>query len=236
MFYIDEIFDECDANFLPKLFWSAVSSSQLFSFQKIVDCFVTARHKIVLRRTDDSGQQTNLRFEIMIETERLIIRPFVEEDFETLCALRADKEVMKYIGLEYSTPEKVADRLRFYIQSQKQHGFSMCAVILKETNEMIGWAGLQYLDGADDVEVGYGFDKPFWGKGFATEAARAWLQYGFEKIGLKRIVAVAMPENRDSRHVMEKLRMKHEKNSFHYGHLLVYYAIEKSEFNVNERE
>jgi ribosomal-protein-alanine N-acetyltransferase len=166
----------------------------------------------------------------MLETKRLIIRPFVEEDFEMLCALRSDAEVMKYIGLEYMTPEKIADRLRFYIQSQKRHGFSLSAVILKETDEMIGWAGLQYLDSTDDVEVGYGFDKPYWGKGFATEAAAAWLRYGFEEAGLERIVAVAMPENRGSRHVMEKLGMRYEKNAFHYGYLLVYYAVTRHEF------
>jgi ribosomal-protein-alanine N-acetyltransferase len=167
----------------------------------------------------------------MIETERLILRPFVEDDFETLCKLRSDPEVMKYMGGdEFRKPEKIKERFRHYIEHQKKYGYAVWAAILKETNEMIGTAGLQHLDNGEEIEVGYGFDKPFWGKGYATEAARALLHYGFETLGLEKIVAVAIPENIPSRHVMEKLGMKYVKNTMHYGNECVYYSITKDEF------
>lgn len=167
----------------------------------------------------------------MIETERLIVRPIIEDDFETLCKLRSDEEVMKYMGgAEFSKREKFAERFRFYIEHQKEHGFGMNLVILKETDEIIGWAGLQHLDGGSEIEVGYGFDKPFWGRGYATEVARALMIYGFEKLNLNKIVAVAIPENKGSWHVMEKLGMKYIKNDFHYGFECVCYAITKEEF------
>lgn len=167
----------------------------------------------------------------MIETERLILRPFTEEDFETLCKIRSDEEVMKYMGGPESTKrEKIRERFDYYLEHQKKHGYASSAVILKETNEMIGSAGLQHLDDGEEIEVGYGFDKPFWGKGYASEAAEAWLRHGFENLGMERIVAVAIPENTGSRHVMEKLGMTYEKNCVHYGAECVYYAITKDEF------
>jgi ribosomal-protein-alanine N-acetyltransferase len=89
---------------------------------------------------------------------------------------------------------------------------------------------LQPLEDSGETEVGYGFDKPFWGQGYATEAAAAWLRYGFETAGLARIVAVAIPENTASRHVMEKLGMKYERDATHYGHECAFYAITREEF------
>lgn len=169
--------------------------------------------------------------QMIIETERLLLRPLVKGDFETLCKLRSDEEVMQYMGgAEFAKPEKILERLHHYIDHYKKHGFAVMAVILKETNEMIGSAGLQYLENTDDVEVGYGFDKPFWGKGYASEAAKALLNFGFEKCGLEKIVAVAIPENKASRHVMEKLGMTYIKNKIHYGSDCVYYSITKDEF------
>lgn len=167
----------------------------------------------------------------MIETERLIMRPFVEDDFDALCKIRSDLEVMKYMGgVESTKPKKIRERFDYYLEHQKKYGFAVSAVILKETDELIGSAGLQRLDDGEEIEVGYGFDKPFWGKGFAGESAKAWLHYGFGNLGLERIVAVAIPENIASRHVMEKLGMTYKKNTMHYGSECVYYAITKEEF------
>lgn len=167
----------------------------------------------------------------MIETERLIMRPIVEDDFDTLCKLRSDEDVLRHIGgTEFGKREKIAERFRFYIEHHKEYGFGTNLVILKETNEVIGWAGLQHLDGGSEIEVGYGFDKPFWGKGYATEVAKALLHYGFENLNLNKIVAIAIPENTGSWRVMEKLGMKYVKNDFYYGFECVYYSITKEEF------
>jgi RimJ/RimL family protein N-acetyltransferase len=168
----------------------------------------------------------------MIETERLILRRFTPDDLDTLAELRSDPEVMRYIGDQPRA--KVEQRLQYYISHYDPHGFGMWAVILKGTGRMIGWCGLIYLDETPEVEVGYGVAKPFWGQGLMTEAARASLRYGFEHAGLERIVAVAMPENTASRRIMEKLGMHYEKNVFHYGHDLAYYAIGRDEFQAGD--
>lgn len=160
------------------------------------------------------------------------MRRFKHSDLDELAALRADPEVMRYIGDQ--SREKVEQRLNYYIEHYDPYGFGMWAVIHKETGRMIGWCGLIYLDGTPEVEVGYGAAKAFWGRGLMTEAARAALRYGFERAGLQRIVAVAMPENTASRRIMEKLGMRYEKNAFHYGHDLVYYAIGRDEFEAGD--
>ena len=91
----------------------------------------------------------------------------------------------------------------------------MCAMIWKETGEMFGWSGIQPLDKTDEIEVGYGMIKEFWGKGIGFECAQAWLDFGFKEKYLERIVAVASPENTGSWRIMEKCGMKREKIEFH---------------------
>jgi [ribosomal protein S5]-alanine N-acetyltransferase len=167
----------------------------------------------------------------MIETERLLFRKFTLDDLPTLIEQRSDPEVNKYLGgTRLQNPEALGKRIRFYISCYDTHGFGNCAMIWKETGEVIGSAGIQPLDGTDEVEVGYSIIKEYWGKGIGTEAARAWLHHGFTKAGLERIVAVAHTEHRASQHIMEKLGMHYEKTEFHYGAECAFYAITREEF------
>jgi ribosomal-protein-alanine N-acetyltransferase len=169
----------------------------------------------------------------MLETDRLSMRWLTERDLDELAALRADSDIMRYIGEQ--TREKVSQRLQVYIASYEKFGFGSCGVSLKGQRRLIGWCGLGALEDTGEIEVGYGFEKPYWGQGLATEAAGAWLRYGFEHAGLKRIVAIAMPENIGSWRVMEKLGMKYERDARHYGVDVVYYAIERDDFYPDER-
>lgn len=167
----------------------------------------------------------------MLETERLIMRKLNESDLPELIRIRSDPEVYKYLGgPRRQNPEALEKRLRFYISSYDKYGFGTCAMLWKETGEMIGTSGLQPLENTDEIEIGYGLTKAFWGKGLATEAAHSWLEYGFTAAGLKRIVAIALPENTASWRVMEKLGMSFEKTDRHYGLDCVFYAISKKEF------
>lgn len=167
----------------------------------------------------------------MIESERLIFRKFTLDDLPLLIEQRSDPDVSKYLGgSKLQNPEALATRIRFYMECYESHGFGMCAMIWKPTGEMIGSAGIQPLDGTDDIEVGYSMIKDYWGKGIGTEAARAWMDHGFNHFGLDRIVAVAHTENAASRHIMDKIGMKYEKTEFHYGSECAFYAISKEEF------
>lgn len=167
----------------------------------------------------------------MLETERLIIRKFTPEDLDALVEARADEDVIKYLGgRRMQNPEAIEKRMHFYIDCYDKFGFGMCAMIWKETGELIGWSGLQPLEETGEIEVGYGMKKEFWRRGIGSECARAWLGFGFENAGLERIVAVAVPENTGSRRVMEKCGMHYEKTVEHYSMQCAYYAITKNEF------
>jgi ribosomal-protein-alanine N-acetyltransferase len=172
---------------------------------------------------------------MIIETERLILRPFTWDDLPELLRLRSDADVVRYLGgTATQTPEFTEQRLRFYMDCRERYGFSMSPAIRKSDGVFVGWGGLQPLEESGEIEVGYGFDTPYWGHGYATELAAAWLRYGFEEARLARIIAVAVPENIASRHVMEKLGMRYEKNAMHYGHDCVLYAISRDDFMPRE--
>ncbi|MCY7374764.1 MAG: GNAT family N-acetyltransferase [Pyrinomonadaceae bacterium] len=167
----------------------------------------------------------------MLETERILIRPFTLADLPLLIEQRSDPEVNQYLGgATMQNAEALAERIKFYIDCHEKYGFGMSAMIWKETGEIFGWSGLQPLDWTTEIEVGYGMIKKFWGRGIGFEAAQAWLNFGFNEKKLQRIVAVAYPENTGSRRIMEKLGLKYEKTETHYGAECVFYGIASEEF------
>lgn len=166
----------------------------------------------------------------LFDTPRLTVRPFSADDYDDLYALRADEAVARYLGGTADLASKVAARLQYYLDHHARHGYAMSRVSLRGTTAMIGWGGLQHLDDGEEIEVGYALARAWWGRGLATELARAWLQRGFHALGFERIVAVADPENAASRHVMEKLGMRYEKRIAHYGMDTVYYAVSRAGF------
>jgi [ribosomal protein S5]-alanine N-acetyltransferase len=167
----------------------------------------------------------------MLETERLIIRKFTFDDLPKLIELRADEDVIRYLGgRRLQNPEAIEKRMGFYIDCYAKYGYGMCALVWKATGEMIGWCGLQPLEETGETEVGYGMSKEFWGRGIGYECARAWLEYAFTKTGATRIVAVADPANTGSWRIMEKCGMKYERTGEHYGMTCVFYGISREEF------
>ncbi len=182
----------------------------------------------------------------LIETDRLRLRPFTRADLPALRAMRTKEEVARYLGTSaLQTPEFIEARFGVYLECYRRYGFGVAAVEEKAAGgALIGWGGLMPLEfgwgeplqegEAKEIEVGYGFDTPHWGKGYATEVAAAWLRYGFEHAKLTRIVAVASPENTGSWRVMEKLGMKYETTEEHYGSQCVVYAISRDEFMLGD--
>jgi len=168
-----------------------------------------------------------------IETERLLLRRFRPGDLDELAKLFADPDVMRYVGNGQPIDRNEAERaLRSIINHWERHGFGRWAVVDKQSNEFIGFGGLRSL--FDTPEVVYHFSKENWGKGLATELARASLRFGFEDRGFDRIVAVAKPENRASIHVMQKLGMRFEMKTSYYNIEVVQYEITRNEFKLDD--
>jgi ribosomal-protein-alanine N-acetyltransferase len=138
-----------------------------------------------------------------LRTERLLLRRPTLADLPAWHAIYVDAEEVWY-GAPRSSLDENRDKLVRQIAHHEEHGFGFCAVELLDAGDMIGAAGLQRLDGGPEVEVGYRFLKTHWGRGYATESALASLAYGFDDLGLDRIVAVALESNLASRRVLEK--------------------------------
>lgn len=164
-----------------------------------------------------------------IETARLRLRQYTLNDLDDLAQILSNPEVMKYSPKGPIPEEKVRqvtqEILEFFITHWEQHGFGVWAVIYKQTSQLIGHCGLNFLPNSPEVEVLYRFNQSYWNQGIATEATKASLRYGFEEVKLDHIVAITAPEHLASRHVMEKAGLKYEKDAYFYNLDVVYYAI-----------
>jgi RimJ/RimL family protein N-acetyltransferase len=166
-----------------------------------------------------------------IETARLRLRECSLKDLDELSIIRANPDVMKFIGNgNPQSREDVKQVIREIREHWRKHLFGRWAVEHKQDKRIIGLCGLNYLEDSSEVEIGYTLSKEYWHKGFATEVAAATLRYGFEEVELERIVAVAFPENTPSRRVMEKIGMRYVKTANFYEGLLVYYEIRNRDF------
>lgn len=146
---------------------------------------------------------------IIIETQRLILRELLLTDAEDMLRLHSHPQVQQYTGEDLITDlEVMRNTIAARIEGYKKFGYGRWATVLKEGRQFTGWAGLAYLPEFNETDLGYRFLPEFWGRGIATEASRAILSYGFEQLGLKRIVAIAMKENKASIRVMEKTGMQ----------------------------
>jgi RimJ/RimL family protein N-acetyltransferase len=152
---------------------------------------------------------------IYLETERLRLRYLTEDDVENLYRLDLDPAVTRYTHGGLPTPREhvetqVMPRILAYYDDDDNYGFF--AVEEKETDRFIGWIHFRpFADVPEEIELGYRFRRDAWGRGYATEGSLAVVAKGFEELAVPVVVAVAMPENRASIHVMEKLGMWFER-------------------------
>ncbi len=166
---------------------------------------------------------------MLLKTERLILRELNQDDIHMIYELNNNPDVMRYISSNSSKPtiEECKEGIKRCIKYYKDNkGLGLYATVIQETGEVIGWTAIKDLDKTDEIEIGYRYLPKYWGRGYATEASKAVVDYGFYTLGLKKIVAVAQPENIASRRVLEKVGLKFIKNAYYYNANVVYYAIE----------
>src|SRR5688572_21869743 len=168
---------------------------------------------------------------IQLETNRLLLREFTLADVPDLFELNNDPDVVKYTGdSAFNNIEEAENMVKNYNQ-YKKYKMGRLNMYLKETGEFLGWCGLKYLEDKDAVDIGYRLKKAAWGKGYATEAAEACLDYGFNVLGLEKIIGSAMKENVASIRVFDKLGLSylHDENcGCQPG---VVYVINQADFN-----
>jgi ribosomal-protein-alanine N-acetyltransferase len=166
----------------------------------------------------------------MIETDRLILRKMEEDDAEALLKIFSDPIAMHHFGVVFDR-RKMDEWVRNNLEHEKKHGFSLLSVILKDNGELIGDCGLETdeIDGRTVVGIGFDFQRVYWGKGYATEAAQAVLEYGFRRFEFDSISAWIDPENTPSQRVAERIGMKVERHVTRGGKKYALYSIKRQD-------
>lgn len=145
---------------------------------------------------------------VILQTPRLILRQFTEADAALILELNSDPEIVKYVHEPtLKTIEHAQDILNNIILPQYQNNLGRWAIHTKHNMDFIGWCGLKYLPEPDEVDLGYRLMQKAWGHGYATEAAQASLEHGFNELNLKLITGRAHIENLASIKVLEKIGM-----------------------------
>ncbi|CEK11103.1 GNAT family N-acetyltransferase [Legionella hackeliae] len=151
----------------------------------------------------------------IVESERIIIREWREADHPFFATMNSNRQVMEYLPALLTQEESSAMIVRIAAHIQ-QHGFGLWAAEFKETKEFMGFIGLNIPSFSAHftpcIEIGWRLSLPFWGKGLATEGAKAVLAYAFEYLGLKEIVSFTTVSNVRSQRVMQKIGMTHDKS------------------------
>jgi RimJ/RimL family protein N-acetyltransferase len=154
----------------------------------------------------------------MIETKRLILRQWKESDFEPFITMGLDQDVMQFFP-NLLTPQESLNLIQKISSLIQEKGWGFWAVELKETHQFIGFIGLhsqpEQFDFSPCVEIGWRLAKEFWKQGYATEGAKAVLDYGFNILNLDKIVSFTATINTPSQAVMKKLGMQKVKNFEH---------------------
>jgi RimJ/RimL family protein N-acetyltransferase len=174
----------------------------------------------------------------LIETDRLLLKEITLHEKEELFQLHSNPDVQKYTGDPLvESIEEMERAIQTRIKDYKKYGYGRWATFLKNGKQFIGWAGLAYLPEFDEIDLGYRFLPEYWGAGFATEASRAILTYGFDKLGLRKIIAIALKENKASIRVMEKIGMEFDKFAPYEpgGEDVAWYWCDKNLITKNNR-
>ncbi|MEQ1733190.1 MAG: GNAT family N-acetyltransferase [Bacteroidia bacterium] len=176
--------------------------------------------------------------EIILKTERLFLREVDSVDENDLFEMDSDPEV--HIHIE-NNPVKHIDEIRAVIkmlqQQYKDNGIARWAVINNVTNECLGWAGLKYIkeplnNHVNFYELGYRFKKKHWGKGYATEASKAIVNYGFTNLAIDKIYAITAIENLNSKKVLQKLNFEPITIFDYDGDLTNWFELKKTNWNT----
>lgn len=165
---------------------------------------------------------------LAITSERMLFRQYNDDDFDFLMSLLSDPEVVKFIGNGETRDENSGKEFLNWIYSTYEFDENIGLMLLlhKEDNTLIGYAGLvpQIIDGNQEMEVGYWISRKYWGKGYATEAAKALLHYGDKQLDNQRFISLIQPNHISSQNVARKIGMALDKEIVLGGRIVNLYS------------
>src|SRR3954471_15868380 len=167
---------------------------------------------------------------MILETERLILRQWREDDFEDYARICADPEVMRYLGGKPFTRLEAWRHIAFFIGHWQLRGYGHWAVEEKASGQMIGRIGFLNPVGWPAFEIGWTLAREHWGKGYATEGARRALEYAFTELDKEHVISLIHPENRASIRVAERLGERPEGEAEIFGIGVLVYGIDRADW------
>lgn len=183
-----------------------------------------------------SAQKAASRLPLL--TPRLRLRRLQPADFDALHRMYQDPEVMRFMG-GVRTLEQSRRFFTLNLAHWERHGFGVLAVERRELPEaappLLGRVALAHLEDTGDVELGYLFDAPWQRQGFAIEAAARTVAWGFEVLQLPRIVAIALPDNLRSFHLMRRLGMQPDGTGHHHGYDVTRFVLTRGEWEARRQ-
>ncbi|MEB3398975.1 GNAT family N-acetyltransferase [Flavobacterium psychrophilum] len=151
---------------------------------------------------------------LILETDRLMLRPFELSDAEALFDMDKNPEVHNYLWQKPVTKiEEVYEYIKMVRQQYLENNIGRFSTIIKETGELIGWTGIKFVNNhiengnTNFYDYGYRLNEKFWNKGYATEASMAWLDYGFNQMKIEKMNAYTHFDNGASNHILQKVGM-----------------------------
>jgi RimJ/RimL family protein N-acetyltransferase len=170
------------------------------------------------------------RTTLIAATPRLLLRQFEPSDTAALRPILADPDVMRFSVSGPLDAAAVGDWMRRVADSYALYGFGHWAVVRRADERLLGFCGLsmQVLDDGRQVEIGYRLAPDVWRHGYGTEAATSARDYGFESVGLERLIAIIDPANFASLRVAEKLGMTHDRDTMYFGRRVHIFACERA--------
>ncbi len=175
---------------------------------------------------------------VIFETERLIIREITRADSQVMLELHSDPEVHIYLGNNTITSlDKIEEAIESLIQQYSDYGVGRWAMISKDTNEFIGWTGLQYVTKEINkhknfYDLGYRLLKSFWRQGYATESARASVDFAFNTLKAEKIYGMADIGNVGSNKILKRVGLELTETFEHEGVEHNWYRLEKENYIV----
>jgi RimJ/RimL family protein N-acetyltransferase len=169
--------------------------------------------------------------QMILETSRLFLRPFLNEDIGRLAELMANRDFMRF-SLGPYTREQTQSVLQKFLSWNQARLPSQFGVIFRANNELIGYCGFLHwhLDGADEIEIGYRLHPDYWNRGLASEAAQAVRDHAFRDLNLPKVISLIHPDNVPSRRVAEKNGMKIERETVFRGFPTQVFAITREQW------
>lgn len=165
---------------------------------------------------------------VVLESERLLLRKWNDEDAAVVEDIYLKPEVMEFIPGGVWSSDRTARVIARMRELDIEQGFGFYPILVKSLGKIIGHCGLGFLEQTPEIEVAYILDSRYWGQGYASEAARATIVHGFLRLDIPRIVAVAFPENVRSIGVMRSIGMMPLGPAHHFGATLVKYEVRKA--------